>query len=229
VTAHAQNDERPSRAPRGTLSADRIVEAAIRVIDADGLDAVTIARLAAELQVKRMSLYTHFRDKSAILRAVAETLFDRIELPPRAIPDVAHLRAVMIAYFRLFTENPVLLELDRSREGITDAEARVYEEIYACMIHLGIDTSTAISHVATLLRYAVGSAYLYPARRGWDEDRDYWERYQSALGSLSPESYPSMHRVWAEFAIKTQIGTYEFGLDTLLDAIAARAADRKEP
>lgn len=219
---------RSTRAPRGTLTADRILDAAIRIIDDEGIDALTMARLAAELDVKPMSLYTHYRDKGAILRAATTVLFDRVEVPPRTIPDLAHLRNVIAAYFRVLVDNPVLLEIDRSEEGITESEARVYEELYACMRHLGVTRHAATGLVATLLRYATGSAHLYRARRQWDDDRDYWNRYRNYLGDLPEESYPSMHWLWDEFPVFTQDETFEFGLDALIATVKNYASDPKD-
>lgn len=215
------------RAPRGTLTAERILDAAIRVIDEHGLDSMTMARLANELGVKPMSLYTHYRDKSAILRAATAVLFERVEVPVRTVPDLAHLRDVMRAYFRLLVDNPALLLIDRTSEGITDAEARIYEELYACMRHLGVDRRTAAGLLATLLRYAAGAAHLYRVRRSWDDDRDYWNRYRNHLGDLPAEAYPSMHWLWSDFPVFTQDETFEFGLDALLKTVEvyARSGD----
>lgn len=207
------------RARRGSLTTERIVAAAIHVLDKDGLDALTIGRLAADLKVGPMSLYTHFRDKSSILSAVVAELFGRLRLPERTIPDIAYLRKVVLAYFTFLTENPVLLVLDATWE-VVDLEARVSEQMYSCMIHLDIENRAAVGYVAMLMRFTVGSAFIYPRRHRWDEESDYWERYRSQLfAALAPSEFPSMHSILREFEPVSQEQTFEYGLDTMLAAI----------
>src|SRR3954468_21510820 len=98
---------RRPRAPRGTLNRDVIVKAAITVIDTDGLPALTTARLADELGVRPMSLYAHFQDKDAILKAVAAELFGRFRTPEQAESDLDLLGEMMRAYFTLLVDHPV--------------------------------------------------------------------------------------------------------------------------
>ena len=62
---------RPSKG-RGGLRAEAIVEAAIRIADSEGLPAVSIRRVAAELDARAMSLYDHFENKDDLLAAMAE-------------------------------------------------------------------------------------------------------------------------------------------------------------
>ena len=60
--------ERGKRGPRPGLSADAIVEAAVRLADAEGLEAVSMARVAAELGFTTMSLYRHVASKDELLQ-----------------------------------------------------------------------------------------------------------------------------------------------------------------
>ena len=62
----------PKRVPRNTLSRARVIDGALALIDADGLDAVTMPRLAKHLGVGTMSLYRHVDDKNDLINAVAE-------------------------------------------------------------------------------------------------------------------------------------------------------------
>lgn len=74
-----------SRHPQRTpLSRQRITEAALGVIDRDGLNALTMKRLGSELGVEAMSLYFHFSNKDEILDGVVHLLFRELELPKDA-------------------------------------------------------------------------------------------------------------------------------------------------
>ncbi|WP_328609559.1 TetR family transcriptional regulator [Amycolatopsis sp. NBC_00345] len=205
-----------ARAPRGTLSPEVIVHAAIELIDRDGLDAVTTRRLADQLGVRPMSLYTHFRDKDAILLAVTAELLSRFEWPDPGIDDVEWLRQVMHAYFRLFATYPAILQINVPSSEVAEVEARMSEQIYARLARLKVDHRTAIGLLATLIRFVLGCATLYPARRAWDEDPEHWERVRQQWTRLPAEMYPAMHAATTDFPTFTQWDVFEFGLDAIL-------------
>ncbi len=70
-----------SRDGRVPLTRLRIAKAALRVIDSEGLDALTMKRLGSELGVAAMSLYSHFSNKDELLDEVVDLLFRELELP----------------------------------------------------------------------------------------------------------------------------------------------------
>lgn len=212
-----------TRVPRGTLNQVVILTAAIAVIDTDGLPALTIGRLAQDLGVRPMSLYTHFRDKDAILQAVATALFERFEMPADAPSDIELLRKMMRAYFRLLVDNPALMVLSSSVDTVSPAEARFSDSLYGCLQRMRVDHHAAVGLVATMLRFVIGCATVYPVRRTWDEDPEHWERERQRLAQLPPEVYPSMHDLARDFPTFTQLEVFEYGLQTLLDAVTAAA------
>ncbi|WP_020661164.1 TetR/AcrR family transcriptional regulator [Amycolatopsis benzoatilytica] len=216
-----------ARAPRGTLSPERIVNTAIDLIDRDGLAALSTRRLAGELDVRPMALYTHFRDKDAILAAVTTELLGRFEWPDPGTEDVEWLRQVMRAYFRLYTAYPALLQLDvQSTRQVDDVEAKIAEQLYARLARLNVDHRTAVGLLATLIRFVLGCATVYPVRRTWDEDPQHWERVRQQWAHLPAEAYPSMHALTDDFPAFTQWDVFEFGLDTILAPLADRRSDR---
>jgi AcrR family transcriptional regulator len=217
---------RRPRAPRGTLNRDVIVKAAITVIDTDGLSALTTARLADELGVRPMSLYAHFQDKDAILKAVAAELFGRFRTPEQAESDLYLLGEMMRAYFTLLVDHPVLLRLGAAVEEISPAEAQFTETLHACLQRMNIDHLTAVGLVATMLRFVVGSALLYPIRRIWDEDPNHWDRISRNLAALPPETYPALRDLSKDFPHFTQREAFEFGLRGMLIMIS-HYAERK--
>ena len=74
--------------PRQTLlTRERIVEAASALVDAEGLEAVSIRRLATELGVQGPSLYHHFDTKAEILDAVADAVIARVDVSAFATCD----------------------------------------------------------------------------------------------------------------------------------------------
>ena len=89
------------RAPRNTLSRQTIVDAALALIDTDGLDAVTMPKLARQLGVGTMSLYRHVDDKDDLIEAAAERVMRGIRVPDGAPDD---WRGRVIGYLRAFRD-----------------------------------------------------------------------------------------------------------------------------
>jgi AcrR family transcriptional regulator len=210
---------RRKRNPRGTLNPEIIVDTAIAVIAADGLDALTLRRLADDLGVPPTSLYTHFRDKEAILKAVSSDLYGRFEMPRDADSDVAMLGEIMRAYFRLLIDNPVLLQMETAIRDMDPAELRVSEGMYQCLQRLGLDHRKAVGLLAVLLRFVFGSAYIYPFRRSWDEDPEQWDRIRRRWAALPADAYPSMRAIADDLPQFTQHEVFELGLTTLLKSV----------
>jgi AcrR family transcriptional regulator len=70
------------RAAATALSSERIILAAIAVADSEGLDALSMRRIAVELDVATMSLYRHVRDKDDLLKHMMDAAFAEWQLPP---------------------------------------------------------------------------------------------------------------------------------------------------
>jgi AcrR family transcriptional regulator len=75
---------RPTRGPKPALSAERIVEAGIALADADGLDAVSMQRVAGEFGFTKMSLYRYFRSKTELVAVMLDTALGPPPAPGRA-------------------------------------------------------------------------------------------------------------------------------------------------
>lgn len=93
-----------SATARTPLSEQRIHLAALELVDRDGLDRLSMRRLAAELGVEAMSLYHHVADKGAVLDGVVAAVLDEMQLPEagpwdeRALVVVSELRRVVLAH-----------------------------------------------------------------------------------------------------------------------------------
>ena len=67
--------------PRPPLTKERVLQAAVDLADREGLDALTMRRLGADLGVEAMSLYKHVANKEAILNGIVELVVGEIEIP----------------------------------------------------------------------------------------------------------------------------------------------------
>lgn len=89
-----------ARPPKPLILRHAVVEASLRIIDTEGLDAFSLPRLARALNVQAPSLYHHFDSKADILRAVARAIVVETQLPdPKSVPNwIEWLVALSLAF-----------------------------------------------------------------------------------------------------------------------------------
>ncbi|MEE4542137.1 TetR/AcrR family transcriptional regulator C-terminal domain-containing protein [Streptomyces sp. V4-01] len=210
------------RAPRNTLNPDRILDAAIGLLDRDGAEAFTMRALAEQLGVGTMAVYSHFRGKDEISDAVAQRLLDTIEMPPAGCGEPrAELREVCRGLYRLFTEHPSALQLLTARPQRGDDAIAVIDRMLGLLHRAGLSRAdAAYAHVA-LMQYTVGSA-LWNTRRARALCREeVRERVRAKLEALPPDRYPALVSLAPELlCAQDDAGRqYEHGLDAMLQGL----------
>jgi AcrR family transcriptional regulator len=140
------------------LSRERIVEAAIGVADEEGLDALSLRRLATVLDVTPMSIYRHVRNKSHLLDLMAESLFEQLDLAPTEDPSWQdRMRRLLGSYQAMVAAHPSL-PLVISRPLNAPAELRASEALLAILNTAGFEPSQSALLVQVLAGMLVGPA-----------------------------------------------------------------------
>jgi len=104
--------QRTETKQREKLSRDRVIDAALRVMDADGLESVSMRRIAREVGVEAMSLYNHVRDKDDLLDGVRLRVFSEFAFPELDPGDpYENGRRVAMSWRDLLKAHPNMLEL----------------------------------------------------------------------------------------------------------------------
>lgn len=212
------------RAPRNSLNADRILDAAITLLDRDGAEAFTMRALAGQLGVATMAVYSHFRGKEEISDAAAKRLLDTIELPPGGTADPAgELREVCRQVYRLFTEHPSALQLLTARPVRGDEAIAVIDRMLGLLRRAGLSgPDAACAHVA-LMQYTVGAALWNIRRRHAVCEEGLGERVRTGLDSIPADRYPTLVQLAPELgrAHDNAAAQYEAGLDAMLRGVLA--------
>jgi AcrR family transcriptional regulator len=210
------------RAPRNSLNADRILDAAISLLDRSGTEAFTMRALAEQLGVGTMAVYSHFRGKDEISDAVAQRLLDTIELPPAGCAEPrAELREVCCGVYRLFTEHPSALQLLTLRPIRGDDAITVIDRMLGLLRAAGLPrTEAARAHVA-LMQYTVGSALWNTRRARALCEEGARERVRAKLDSLPRDRYPALVSLAPELLCVQDNGMaqYERGLDAMVEGL----------
>jgi len=149
----------PERAPaeKHGLSRRRILEAALELADAEGLEALSMRRLGAILGVEAMSLYHHFPSKGALLDGLVELVMSQVPLPEELTPDwEGLLRRGFAEFRRLMLAHRAVFPLVATRP-VADPEALApVARAFAVLHAAGFTPREACSAWTTLIAYVFG-------------------------------------------------------------------------
>lgn len=139
------------------LSFDGIVDAACALIEEDGLEALTMRRLAQRCGASPMSLYRHVATKEDLLRAVVERHFARFELPDtEGLPWREAITQVSAAVHREFLAHPHLAEVLALQHANAIAIFRATEVILRALRSAGLDDREAVRALDVITACATG-------------------------------------------------------------------------
>lgn len=222
----------PSAAsPRPSLSAERIGRTAIAIADAEGLDAITMRRLATELGVAPMAAYRYVADKGELLQLMGDLVHDEIELPAPGTPWRETFRVIAVNTRELRLRHLWLAALPPEATVLPSPHRMaVTERLLASLADQPIPLDERMATVRALHAYVGGainyevSLILLMRERGWSSGEDVRTALAPEMGYLMGTGrYPAMYE-WAMDATSKDDATWTFevGLDALLDGIAAR-------
>ena len=211
-------------APRaGRLSRERIVEAALEVVAREGLDALSMRRLAQELDVWPMSVYRYFRDKEELLDAVVDGAAEEIALTAGSGSWREQIRDLLHDARAALGQDPAGLRTRFTRAMLTPGALRLSEAGLRILQDAGFEPGEAARAWRALCGYAFGFT-------GFDDDASPDEaarRARAALATLPADEYPALTAAADGFA-GALAGDEEldYGLDRLLDGLEARLGTR---
>lgn len=139
------------------LSVDAIVDAGLELIDADGVGALTMRRIAERLGTSPMSLYRHVATKDELVARIADRYFAETELPDTAdLPWQEAIVEATAAAFGAFVEHPHLREIAAMQHADAVAMFRMTEVILGALRGAGLDDREAVEALDTITSYAAG-------------------------------------------------------------------------
>ncbi len=206
---------------RGSLTREQIAAAALELLDRDGLDALSMRRLADALGAGTMTLYGYFRNKSELLDGVMDHA--AAELGAVEVTGSWRERASAIACsMRAGLErHPSLVQLRLRRPLVRPSQFAYTEAAMRALVDAGLDRPSAARAFRALFTYTFGFVAFSPASAEDDQGRE----IRAALSALPAGEYPLLSSMVDE-AMSAVSGDaqFEFGLGLVLDGIEARAA-----
>lgn len=150
----------PKRGPKPMLTRVEVIEAALGLVDAEGLAALNLRKLGTRLGVSAMTPYGYFADKDELLGAMVEHALQPLagDLDTDASWD-DQVRASMLDFNRALTDHPGLIELI-----IVESEAEQLDQLRQRMLRLlqgvGLPRAQSADALRTLTSYVLGHALL---------------------------------------------------------------------
>jgi AcrR family transcriptional regulator len=231
--------ERPHKGPKPALSLARIVDAAVRVADAEGLDAVSMGRVAAELGAAPMSLYRHLSAKEELLELMVDAAWGD---PPAAPAAGEEWRAGLArwawAMHVAARRHPWVVRIALNSLPIMPHQVAWFENALACMGGTGLTESRKGSVILLLAGYvrniAATEADIGAAVLASGLDMSAWmAAYAGILRQLAdPQRFPALRAFIAAGvfdAADDPDDEFAFGLDRILDGIATLIGDKTSP
>ena len=199
------------------LSKRSILEAAVRLVDREGLEALSMRKLGAELGVEAMSLYNHVPNKEALLDGMVELLLGGLEVPPEGEGWERRIREAYRAFRELAHEHPNVFPLLIVRPPDTMDGVWLVEEFLGTLRGAGFGPETALYAFRALSSYASG--YALAEIRGFA-----MEPAATRLGALSlpPGDFPNIHELDARLESVDHDAEFEFGLDLILAGLKGK-------
>lgn len=221
---------RSTRGPRQGLTIDAIVARAIVLADRDGLDALTMRRLAQALGVAPMTLYTYVPGRAELLDLMLDDVYARM---PRAdlsgAPWRARVTAVAGENLALFRAHPWAAVISTARPPLGPGMLAKYEHELRAFDDTGLDDVTrdaALTFLLGFVQFSARAAAEVAAQRRESamSEQAWWAAHQPLLASVLDETrYPTAVRVGAAAGAAHGAAfdpeyAYEFGLRQILDS-----------
>lgn len=185
---------------------------ALRLARAEGLEGVTIRRVAAELGVTPMALYRHVASREQLLLHLLDVVADGVEVPGPGAPR-EQITAAMLSLHRAFRADPWVVQVLASEGLASPRILPLVEVLFAALLAEGLDDEQARQAYGVLLHYTYGEALV---AHGVPVEA----RRRRMLADVDVDRYPAVAAVLAQRPAVAP-DAYAANLERLLDGVLA--------
>jgi AcrR family transcriptional regulator len=203
------------------LSKQRVVVEAVRLADLEGVDGLSMRRLAGALGAGAMSLYHYVANKDELLDAMIDIVFEEIELPPEETDWQVAMRRQALSARQVLARHPWAIGLMESRTSPGPANLRHREAFTACLRKAGFSVVMA-THANWLLNSYVYGFALQEASLPFDTADELADMTEGIyLPQLPSDQFPYLNESAAALVAAGYDPAEEFifGLDLVLAAL----------
>jgi AcrR family transcriptional regulator len=214
--------DRPAKAP---LSEDVILETALRLLREEGLDAVTMRRLAGELDTGPASLYVYIRNRDDLLNALLDRISGMVHLEE---PDPAHWREqvhrLVDGILKVMEEHRGIARVSIANVPTGESSLLVAENLMGLLLAGGVTPRDAAWACDILPLITVASAVETATyqERG-DEQDELAGQLEAVFSRISADRFPNLTRYGADLVSGDGDERFRYAIDVFLDGLVARA------
>jgi AcrR family transcriptional regulator len=208
----------PHRAP---LSRERVLRAAFDRIDQDGLEALSMRKLAQQLGVEAMSLYRHVRNKGDIVDGMVDLVFAEIGQPPGGVDWKTAMRQRAISAREVLARHPWAIALMESRRTPGPATLQHRDAVLGCLRDAGFSIALAAHAYSVLDSYIYGFA-LEQASLPFHTSEEAVEVADRIRQDRPVDAYPHLMEMATKHVLQPgydYADEFDFGLDLILDGL----------
>lgn len=213
--------ERRQAASDAVLSKQRVVAEAVRLADSEGVDGLSMRRLASSLGAGAMSLYHYVANKEELLDAMVDVVFEEIELPSLETDWQSAMRLRSASIRQALARHPWANGLMHSSTTPGPANLRHNEAVTACLREAGF-TVVMATHANWLLDSYIFGFALQEAGLPFDTADQLTDMVKDVyLPQLPPDEFPYLNESAATLAAAGYVPAeeFEFGLELVLGAL----------
>src|SRR3954452_17002671 len=199
-----------------TIEREAVLGTALRLLDAEGVEALTMRRLASELGVSAMAPYRHVGSKDELLMVLVDRLAARLVYPSRPRDAKGAMLVLWSTLYDSRAEHPRGAEVLASRRMMAPSVLGAIEEIHAALLDAGLSTEAAVRAYRLMWNFTLGSVLV---RAGASSEAP--SRQRALRGAPDPERYPMLTAAAAAWTAADDRDTYREDLEALIDALLA--------
>jgi len=208
------------REPRDTLNRERVLRAAVELADEHGIDAFTMRKLAGKLGVEGAALYYHVASKGELLDAMTDLVAAEIEVPSESPDWKDAMRRRAVSARDVFARHPWASAIMDSREHSGPAQLAYADRVLGTLLTAGF-TPRAAANAFLILDTYISGFQRQQSSLALPEGVETFDVAEDLLAELTPDAYPSLLTIAADFAVNPhdEVAVFDFGLDLILDGL----------
>lgn len=210
------------------LTKDRVIQAAIHLADADGLEGLSMRKLGRELGVEAMALYYHFKDKSHLIDGMIDRIHAEIIVPQGDLGWRSFMQSRAASVFEVLIQHPWASPIMEASVNPGPSTLQDSENCIKCFREAGFSVEMTVHAVTVLNIYIYGAASSY-ARLSFATSVEAADFSKTIQDQFPAEAYPYLGEIITKYMMKSSYNArdeFEFGLKLILDGLAQ--LDRKQ-
>jgi AcrR family transcriptional regulator len=222
ASSHRSTRDRPAKAP---LSEDAVLDAALAILRSEGLEAVTMRRVAAALDTGAASLYVYVSGREGLVKGMQDRIIATVELEA---PDPSRwrtqLHALLARVYRALVAYPGIAETTMAEPPGTEATLRLLENLLGILLAGSLDPQDA-AWAADIFAMVVNYAAVEADVRRADRQQQADEIYHTFTG-LPRDRFPLITAHAAQLVAGDREERFRVAIDVVIDGMLARTASR---